>query len=114
MEFYTSELRKYRDQAREMAMKAASEKATALSQAAGRHWLRSEYQRELVVIFQWLELGYGANNQNLWTQNVAQNAARLAGKHHLATIAPSVRTHFHSSGGERDVCVEIKGRQVNT
>ena len=35
VEFYTSELRKYRDQAREMAMKAASEKAGALSQAAG-------------------------------------------------------------------------------
>src|SRR5512140_3986672 len=35
VEFYTSELRKYRDQARAMAIKAASEKATALSQAGG-------------------------------------------------------------------------------
>src|SRR4030065_678262 len=35
VEFYTSELRKYRDQARELAMKAANEKAQALANAAG-------------------------------------------------------------------------------
>ena len=35
VEFYTSELRKYRDQAREIAMKAAAEKAKALAQTAG-------------------------------------------------------------------------------
>ena len=35
VEFYTNELRKYRDQAREMAMTAATEKASALAQAAG-------------------------------------------------------------------------------
>lgn len=35
VEFYTSELRKYRDQAREMAITAAREKADALSQTAG-------------------------------------------------------------------------------
>jgi uncharacterized protein YggE len=35
VQFYTSELRKYRDQARDLAMKAATEKAEALSGAAG-------------------------------------------------------------------------------
>ena len=34
VEFYTSELRKYRDQARELAMKAAAEKANDLASAA--------------------------------------------------------------------------------
>ncbi len=35
VQFYTSELRKYRDQAREAAMKAAMEKADALASTAG-------------------------------------------------------------------------------
>ena len=35
VQFYTSELRKYRDQARDLAMKAAGEKAQALAGAAG-------------------------------------------------------------------------------
>jgi uncharacterized protein YggE len=35
VQFYSSELRKYRDQAREMAMKAAREKAQALARTAG-------------------------------------------------------------------------------
>jgi uncharacterized protein YggE len=80
VEFYTSELRKYRDQAREMAMKAASEKANALAQAAGadadcvlnineNSW--SYYHGH----FWWS----GGNNQNLWTQNVAQNVAPSSG-----------------------------------
>ena len=36
IEFRTTELRKYRDQARELAIRAASEKAAALAKAAGR------------------------------------------------------------------------------
>lgn len=71
VEFYTSELRKYRDQAREMAMQAASEKASDLAGAAGvstgcvltiseNSW--SSYSGS------W----YGSN-QNLWTQNAVQN-----------------------------------------
>jgi uncharacterized protein len=37
VEFRTTELRKYRDQARALAIKAAQEKAQALAEAAGRH-----------------------------------------------------------------------------
>ncbi|MGB8984724.1 MAG: SIMPL domain-containing protein [Anaerolineales bacterium] len=80
VEFYTSELRKYRDQAREMAMKAASEKAGALAQAAGA-------QTECVLninenswsYYNGHNWWYGGNNQNLWTQNVAQNVAPSSG-----------------------------------
>lgn len=75
VEFYTSELRKYRDQAREMAMKAASEKASALAKAAGTdtHCVLniSENSRSYFNGWNWW---YGGNNQNVWTQNVSQNA----------------------------------------
>lgn len=76
VEFYTSELRKYRDQAREMAMKAASEKADALAQAAG-----AEAGCVLTInenswsYFNGRNWWYGGNTQNIWTQNVVQNAA---------------------------------------
>lgn len=74
VEFYTSELRKYRDQAREMAMKAASEKADALAQAAGTDTQCvlniSENSSSYYHGWNWW---YGGNNQNLWTQNAVQN-----------------------------------------
>jgi uncharacterized protein YggE len=76
VEFYTSELRKYRDQAREMAMKAATEKADALARTAGAvadcvlHI--NENSWSYFKGRSWWEAG---NNQNLWTQNVVQNAA---------------------------------------
>lgn len=74
VEFYTSELRKYRDQAREMAMKAASEKAGALAQAAGTDTQCvlniSENSSSYYNGWNWW---YGGNNQNLWTQNAVQN-----------------------------------------
>ena len=74
VEFYTSELRKYRDQAREMAMNAASEKASALAEAAGT-------DTDCVLNIgenSWSHFNgghwwYGGNNQNLWTQNAVQN-----------------------------------------
>lgn len=80
VEFYTSELRKYRDQAREMAMKAASEKADALALAAGA-------QTECVLNISENSWSYfngwnwwsGGNNQNLWTQNAVQNVAPTGG-----------------------------------
>jgi uncharacterized protein len=81
VEFYTSELRKYRDQAREMAMKAAAEKAQALAHAA-----RAETSCVLNInentssYFNGGGWWYGsASNQNLWTQNVMQNAAPTGG-----------------------------------
>ena len=75
VEFYTSELRKYRDQAREMAMKAASEKAGALARAAGADTdcvvNISENSWSYFNGWNWWN---GGNNQNLWTQNAVQNA----------------------------------------
>jgi uncharacterized protein YggE len=77
VEFYTSELRTYRDQARELAMKAAGEKAQALAQAAGA-------ETGCVVTISentWSYYNgwwYG-RNQNLWTQNTVQNSTPGAG-----------------------------------
>lgn len=73
VEFYTSELRKYRDQARELAMKAAGEKAAALAEAAGarRGCVRSIHENTWSYFNSWW---YG-RGQNLWAQNVVQNAA---------------------------------------
>jgi uncharacterized protein len=74
VQFYTSELRQYRDQARELAMKAASEKAQALAEAGGgqagclmqineNSW--SHYNGS------W----WGGRDRAMWSQNVVQNAA---------------------------------------
>lgn len=76
VEFYTSELRKYRDQARDMAMKAAAEKASALAGAAG-----AEANCVLTInentwsYFNGWNWWYGRQDQNLWTQNAVQNVA---------------------------------------
>lgn len=79
VEFYTSELRKYRDQAREMAMKAASEKANALAQAAGASTdcvlNISENSWSYFNSRNWWS---GGQNQNLWTQNAVQNVQPAA------------------------------------
>ena len=79
----TSELRKYRDQARGLAMQAAREKATALARAAGAQagcvlsisensW--SAYNGGYYGYYG----GYGAQSQNQMTQNVSQNAVSPA------------------------------------
>jgi uncharacterized protein len=81
VEFYTSELRKYRDQAREMAMKAASEKASALSQAAGADTgCVLNISENSWSYFNGRNWWYGGNNQNLWTQNAVQNATPSGGE----------------------------------
>ncbi len=79
VDFYTSQLRKYRDQAREMAMQAAREKAQALAQAAGA-------KAECVLTINENSWSYytgwwsGRNqSQNVWTQNALQNAAPAPG-----------------------------------
>jgi uncharacterized protein YggE len=83
VDFYTSELRKYRDQARAMAMKAASEKADALAQTAGADASCvlniSENSSSSFNGWGWWWRGYG-NNQSQWTQNVAQNVAPSGGE----------------------------------
>jgi uncharacterized protein YggE len=80
VEFYTSELRKYRDQAREMAMTAAREKAIALSQAAGADTdCVLNISENTWSYFNGWNWWYGGNNQNLWTQNAVQNVAPTSG-----------------------------------
>jgi len=81
VDLYTSELRKYRDQARDLAMKAAKEKAQALASAAG-----AEAGCVLTInenSWSYYNGGgwwYGrGQNQNQWTQNVVQNAAPSGG-----------------------------------
>ncbi len=77
VELYTSELRKYRDQARELAMKAAVEKAQALAQAGGAQagCVRSINENSWSYYNGWYGwYGGGQDRQNVWTQNVSQNA----------------------------------------
>lgn len=74
VEFYTSELRTYRDQAREMAMKAATEKANALALAAGANTdCVLNINENSWSYFNGWNWWTGANNQNVWTQNAVQN-----------------------------------------
>jgi uncharacterized protein len=79
VDLYTSELRKYRDQAREMAMKAAAEKAQALAGAVGAKTSCVLTINENSSSF-YNGWWYGRNqNQNQWTQNAIQNAAPNGG-----------------------------------
>lgn len=77
VDFYTTELRKYRDQARDLAMKAASEKAQALARTAGADTgcvlTINENTSSYFNGWSWWR-GYG-NNQNQMTQNAVQNVA---------------------------------------
>jgi uncharacterized protein len=82
VQFYTSELRKYRDQARQAAMTAAREKADALSGTAGTGVncvltiTENTYSNFYSGGWGW----YGYNpNPNVMTQNVLQNAAPSEG-----------------------------------
>lgn len=87
VQFYTSELRKYRDQARDLAMQAAKEKAEALTGAAGAqvgcvlNISENTYSRFYHGGWWWYGwYGYNSSNQNMWTQNVVQNAAPAGGE----------------------------------
>jgi uncharacterized protein len=83
VELYTSELRKYRDQARELAMKAAVEKASALAEAAGAQagCVLNINENTWSYYNGWWHGGYGSgSSQNIWTQNVSQNAAPAGGE----------------------------------
>ena len=78
VELYTSELRTYRDQARELAMKAAAEKARDLASAAGAEAgcvLHIDENSWSYYNGWW----YGQNSSNLWTQNTVQNASPSGG-----------------------------------
>lgn len=84
VQFYTSELRKYRDQARELAMTAAREKADALSGTAGTgvNCVLTINENTWSNFYGggWRWYGYNNSNQNLMTQNVVQNAAPTGGE----------------------------------
>ncbi len=78
VELYTSELRKYRDQARDLAMKAAVEKAQALAGAAGAQTgcvLNISENTWSYYNGWWYGGSSSGRSQNIWTQNVSQNAA---------------------------------------
>ena len=81
VEFYTSELRKYRDQARGMAMIAATEKAKALAASAGTNTsCVLTINENTWSYFNHWSWWYGRNqNQNLWTQNAVQNVSPAEG-----------------------------------
>ncbi len=106
--FYTSELRKYRDQAREMAMKAAQEKADALASAAGSGvscvLTISENTQSNFYYGGWGWYGYNSN-QNLMTQNSVQNVAPSGSKSPTLDDGPlsagqiSVRAEITASFG---------------
>ena len=88
VEFYLSNLRKYRDQAREMAMIAAQEKAQDLASAAGA-------ETGCVMNINensWSHYNGGWYNQNrdLWTQNTMQSIAPAGGETGALTEAGPV------------------------
>ena len=76
IEFRTTELRKYRDQARAMAIKAAQEKATALANEVGRKAGKALSIGE-TAYGSWS--GYNAWWGNRWGGGVAQNVTQNAG-----------------------------------
>jgi len=79
VQFYTSELRKYRDQARALAMNAAGEKAQALAGAAGAQagcvLSVSEY-----TWYHYYGSWRGGREMALWAQNAIQNASPSQGE----------------------------------
>jgi uncharacterized protein YggE len=77
VEFYLSDLRKYRDQARELAMKAAQEKAGDLASAAGAQTgcVMSINENS----WSYYNGGWYGQSRDLWTQNTVQNAAPTGG-----------------------------------
>ncbi len=78
VQFYTSELRKYRDQARELAMTAAAEKAQALAKAGGSEagCVMQIGENSRSYYTGW----WGSRrDQSMMTQNVVQNAMPSSG-----------------------------------
>jgi uncharacterized protein YggE len=79
LQFYTSELRKYRDQARALAMGAAGEKAQALAEAGGAQagCILSISEN---TWYQYYGSWRGGRETALWAQNVIQNAGSPQGE----------------------------------
>jgi uncharacterized protein YggE len=79
VQFYTSELRKFRDQARELAMKAAAEKAQALSGTAGVE-VGCVLSISENTWSQYYGSWRGGREMTLWAQNAIQNANSSQGQ----------------------------------
>ena len=101
VEFYLSDLRKYRDQARELAMIAAGEKAQDLAEAAG-----AEAGCVLSInenTWSYFSGGWWGRNNNLWTQNTVQNVPSSGGSGDSTEFGPvnlgqiSVRAEVNAS-----------------
>ncbi len=104
---YTSQLRKYRDQARELAMQAASEKAQALAKAAGAETgcILTISENTWSAYNGWFYGTGSGSTQNLMTQNVMQNSAPPSGASAGSAEEPislgqiSVRAEINASFG---------------
>ncbi len=103
VDFYTSQLRQYRDQAREMAMQAAREKATALAKAAGAGagCVLTITENSWSYYNGWW---YGrGQSQSIWTQNVMQNipsgAGNTAGEEPISLGQISIKAEIAASFG---------------
>jgi len=86
VEFYLSDLRKYRDQARDLAMVAAGEKAQDLAEAAG-----AEAGCVLSIsenTWSYFSGGWWGRNNNLWTQNTVQNIPSGTGSDDSSEFGP--------------------------
>jgi uncharacterized protein len=78
VQFYTSELRKVRDQARDLAMQAAGEKASALASAANAKTgcILSISEN---IVSQYYGGWRSGRDAGIWAQNVIQNAGPSEG-----------------------------------
>ncbi len=73
IQFRTTELRKYRDQARELAIRAAQEKAAAMAKTLGQKIGKPQSIQENYSNWSsWYDRWWGSNNMS---QNVMQNAS---------------------------------------
>jgi uncharacterized protein YggE len=88
VEFYLSDLRSYRDQARAMAMKAAQEKAQDLALAAGAETGCVMNINENT--WSYYNGGWYGQNRDLWTQNAVQNITPAGGETGALTEAGPV------------------------
>jgi len=87
VQFYSSELREYRDQARALAMKAAGEKAQAVAGAAGAQTgcILSISENSW---YQYYGSWRGGRETALWAQNVIQNSGPSQGGTALMDDSP--------------------------
>jgi len=86
VEYYLSDLRKYRDQARELAVIAAGEKAHDLAEAAGAETCCVLSINENT--WSYFSGGYWGRNNNLWTQNTVQNVPSSGGSGDSSEFGP--------------------------